>query len=82
MSVATLLTPRLLARPLDPRGDVLAAIRRSGITAINFTISEMTFEGTISNIAAVESLVDLHPEVFLTMLADKQPAAHYPAPEL
>ena len=48
-----------------PAGDVLAAVRQSGITAINFTVSQSTFEDTVSNIAAVEMLVEQHPEAFL-----------------
>jgi membrane dipeptidase len=48
-----------------PTPEILAAIRQSGITAINFTISDPTFEGTVANIAAVEALVDQHPEIFL-----------------
>ena len=106
ISAAALLSPRLLARPLDrsidragdsstdkaqppiaalyknaividslcaplvdmdapPTADILVAVRQSGITAINFTISDPTFEGTVSNIAAVEALVEQHPEAFL-----------------
>jgi membrane dipeptidase len=45
--------------------EILAAIRESGITAINFTISDPTFEGTVANIAAVETLVEQHSEIFL-----------------
>jgi membrane dipeptidase len=45
--------------------DILAAVRQSGITAINFTISDPTFEGTVDNIAAIEMLVEQHPETFL-----------------
>ncbi len=48
-----------------PSADTLAAIRQSGITAINFTISDPTFEGTVGNIAAVEALVEQHPDTFL-----------------
>ena len=48
-----------------PTADVLAAVRQSGITAVNFTVSEPTFEGTVSNIASVETLVEQHPEAFL-----------------
>jgi membrane dipeptidase len=48
-----------------PTADVLAAVRQSGITAINFTISDHTFEGTVSNIAALEMLAEQHPDVFL-----------------
>ncbi len=49
--------------PLTP--EVLQAVQQSGITAINFTISDPTFEGTVGNIAAVESLAEQHPETFL-----------------
>jgi membrane dipeptidase len=49
--------------PITP--DVLQAVRQSGITAVNFTISDPTFEGTVGNIALVESLVEQHPEAFL-----------------
>ncbi len=48
-----------------PQPEILRAVQQSGITAINFTISDQTFEGTVSNIAAVEKLVDEHPEIFL-----------------
>jgi membrane dipeptidase len=48
-----------------PKPEILQAVRQSGITAINFTISDPTFEGTVGNIAVVEQLVDEHPEVFL-----------------
>jgi membrane dipeptidase len=48
-----------------PTADVLAAVRQSGITAINFTISDPTFEGTVSNIAVLEMLAERHPDVFL-----------------
>ncbi|HEY4842125.1 MAG TPA: membrane dipeptidase [Terriglobales bacterium] len=48
-----------------PKPEILQAVRQSGITAINFTISDPTFEVTVGNIAVVEQLVDEHPEVFL-----------------
>jgi membrane dipeptidase len=50
-----------------PSAEILRAVQQSGITAINFTISDPTFEGTVGNIAAVETLVDEHPEVFLVV---------------
>ena len=55
----------LIDMDAPPTADVLAAVRQSGITAINFTISDSTFEGTVSNIAALEALVEQHPEAFL-----------------
>jgi membrane dipeptidase len=49
----------------SPSADALAAVRQSGITAVNFTVSDPTFEGTVANIAVVEALVEQHPEAFL-----------------
>jgi membrane dipeptidase len=48
-----------------PPPEILDAARQSGITAINFTISDPTFEGTVANIAVVETLIEQHPETFL-----------------
>ena len=45
--------------------EALATIRQSGINAINFTVSDQTFEGTVNNIGAVEMLVEQHPDTFL-----------------
>ncbi|MGO8984966.1 MAG: dipeptidase [Terriglobales bacterium] len=45
--------------------DLLSAVRQSGITAINLTVSELKFEDTVENIADVEALVEQHPEAFL-----------------
>ena len=45
--------------------DILSAIRHSGITAINFTVSELKFEDTVESIADVDALVEQHPETFL-----------------
>jgi membrane dipeptidase len=48
-----------------PTAETLAAVRQSGITAINLTISDGTFEGTAGNIAVTEALVDNYPDAFL-----------------
>ncbi len=48
-----------------PSAENLAAVRGSGITAINFTISSREFEDTIGSLAIVQELVDRHPETFL-----------------
>jgi membrane dipeptidase len=48
-----------------PKDDILAVVRQSGLTAINYTVSLPTFEDTISNIALVEMLIEQHPEAFL-----------------
>jgi membrane dipeptidase len=55
----------LLDTDASPSADALRAVQQSGITAINFTISDPTFEGTVGNIAAVETLVEQHPDSFL-----------------
>ena len=49
---------------VSPEPALLAVVRRSGITAINFTVSAPTFDGTIDNLAYVEALVEQAPEVF------------------
>jgi membrane dipeptidase len=48
-----------------PSAETLAAVRASGITAINFTISAHGFEDTIGSFAVVQELVDRHPEAFM-----------------
>jgi membrane dipeptidase len=48
-----------------PSAETLAAVRASGITAINFTISARGFEDTIGSLATVQELVDKHPEAFM-----------------
>ncbi|MGB9198151.1 MAG: membrane dipeptidase [Terriglobales bacterium] len=48
-----------------PSAETLKAVRESGITAINFTISAPGFEDTIGSLATVQELVDLHPETFM-----------------
>jgi len=48
-----------------PSAEELSAVRQSGITAINFTISALDFEETIYALACVQRLVDEHPDTFL-----------------
>lgn len=48
-----------------PSPEILAAVRNSGITAINLTISAPGYEDTINNLGLLQDLVDRHPEVFL-----------------
>ena len=50
-----------------PTAETLAAVRQSGITAINFTISAPGFEDTMGSLATVQELVDLHPEAFMVV---------------
>lgn len=47
-----------------PSAETLVAVRHSGITAINFTISEPGFEDTVSNLAKLRGLVVRYPDVF------------------
>jgi len=47
-------------KPAD--SELVALVRRSGITAVNCTISDHSFEGTIKNLAALASLVDKYPD--------------------
>ncbi len=48
-----------------PSAEDVKAVQQSGIAAINFTISERTFDGTIQTLAYVDALVEKFPEAFL-----------------
>jgi len=48
-----------------PSPQTLAAVRQSGITAINLTISERGFEETVNNLAKLQQLVSQYPEAFM-----------------
>lgn len=50
-----------------PDAAALEAVRRSGITAINFTVSAPTFEGTVENLGYVDGLVEQSPDVFMVI---------------
>ncbi len=50
-----------------PDAALVDTVRKSGITAINFTISAPTFEGTIDNLAYVDALVEQSPDVFMVV---------------
>jgi membrane dipeptidase len=45
--------------------ETLAAVRKSGMTAINFTVSAPGYEDTVENLAILQDLVDRNPEIFL-----------------
>lgn len=51
----------------DPAPALVEMVRRSGITAINFTISESTFESTIDSLAYVDALAEHSPDVFMVV---------------
>jgi membrane dipeptidase len=44
--------------------EVIAAIRQSGITAVNYTISDRSFEITIKNLALIQALAEKNPDIF------------------
>jgi membrane dipeptidase len=48
----------------SPSPGALTAVRQSGITAINLTVSERTFEDTLSALGSLEALVEKYPETF------------------
>lgn len=52
----------------DPAGatdDGIRQVRSSGFTAINCTISDHTYEGTINALADLQSWIDKYPDLFL-----------------
>ena len=48
-----------------PSAEALAAVRQSGITAINYTVSASGFEDTINILANLQDLADHFPDAFL-----------------
>jgi membrane dipeptidase len=47
-----------------PGPALVAAVRQSGITAVNYTISDTTFEGTINMLAWLDGLIEKYPDAF------------------
>ena len=50
-----------------PDKAAIDSVRKSGITAINFTISAPTYEETVNNIAYIDALVEQSPDVFMVV---------------
>lgn len=48
----------------SPQPELLAVVRKSGITAVNCTISERSFDGTLENLGLLEVLVENYPDDF------------------
>jgi membrane dipeptidase len=48
----------------DPGSSLVKTVLDSGITTVNWTVSERDFEGTIRTIAAVQALADKYPDAF------------------
>jgi membrane dipeptidase len=47
-----------------PSQETLAAIRQAGITAVNCTISDRDFEGTVKNLGLLDTLAENYPDTF------------------
>jgi membrane dipeptidase len=47
-----------------PSPALVAVVQKSGITAVNYTVSDTTFEGTINMLAWLDALVEKYPEAF------------------
>jgi hypothetical protein len=47
-----------------PSPALVAAVQQSGITAVNYTVSDTTFEGTINTLAWLDALVEKYPDAF------------------
>jgi membrane dipeptidase len=62
--IDTLCAPFTSADSL-PDKSAIDIVRRSSITAINFTISARTFEETVDNLAYIDALVEQSPDVFM-----------------
>ena len=50
-----------------PDKAAIDSVRKSGITAINFTISGPTYEETVNNVAYIDALVEESPDVFMVV---------------
>ena len=47
-----------------PGPQTVGAVRKSGITAVNCTVSDRNFEGTVKNLAWLEALAEKYPDAF------------------
>ena len=61
--IDSLCSPLDITPPIKP--DILVSVRQSGITAVNCTVSQSTFEDTVDNISGFHELIDHHPDAFL-----------------
>jgi membrane dipeptidase len=50
-----------------PTPAAVEAVRSSGITAVNFTVSEQTLDGTLQNLAYVDGLAEQFPQAFMVV---------------
>ena len=52
-----------------PPDQALQEVRKSGVTAVNTTISERSYEDTVANLARLHSFVERYPDLFLLVRA-------------
>ena len=64
--IDTLCAPFTSADALPDKA-LVEVVQRSGITAINFTISARSFDETVENLAYVDALVEQSPDVFMVV---------------
>ncbi len=64
--IDTLCAPFTSADTLPDKA-LVEVVQRSGITAINFTISARSFDETVENLAYVDALVEQSPGVFMVV---------------
>jgi membrane dipeptidase len=55
-----------------PTAETISAVRASGITAVNWTISERTFEETVERLGSLQALVDAHPDLLVIIRRHSQ----------
>jgi len=53
-----------LDQETSPSPQVVARVRQSRITAVNCTVSDRNFEGTVKNLAWLEALAEKYPDAF------------------
>lgn len=63
--IDTLCAPALVGDDSRLTSDALRQVRGCGFTAVNHTVSDRTFEGTIQALAQVQATVDAYPELYL-----------------
>lgn len=66
--IDTLCAPFLTLDPM-PDAAMVATVMKSGVTAVNCTVSERTYEGTIENLAALDELLRRYPKDFSIVTA-------------
>ncbi|HEY3930701.1 MAG TPA: membrane dipeptidase [Candidatus Koribacter sp.] len=63
--IDSLCAPALIGDNGQISADALHQVRDSGITAVNHTISDQTFEGTIEMLAQLQASIDEYPDLYV-----------------